>query len=65
MYVPPAVDCSERAPAESLPSQPDSTDYRRWVAYARRLLGVIEAEVTKRAEVADCLDEHRAKGLIQ
>lgn len=65
MYQPPAVDCSERTPAESLPSQPDSTDYRRWAAYGRRLLGVIEAEVTKRDGVADCLDEYRAKGLIR
>lgn len=61
----PRIDCSERTAAEPLPSMPDSTDYRRWAAYGRRLLGVIEAEVTKRVEVADCLDEYRAKGLIK
>lgn len=61
----PAIDCSARTPAEAVPSAPESTDYRRWAAYARRLLGVVEAEVTKRAEVADCLDEYRTKGLIQ
>lgn len=65
MYQPPVVDCSERAPAEAVPATPDSTDYRRWAAYGRRLLGVVEAEVVKRAEVADCLDGYREKGLIQ
>ena len=62
---PPAIDCSERNRAERLPGAPESTDYRRWAAYARRLLGVIEAEVSKRAEVADCLDEYRKAGTIR
>ncbi len=62
---PPRVDCSERAPAEMLPTMPTTTAWQRWAAYSRRLLGVVEAEVTKRAEVADCLDRERAAGRIR
>lgn len=62
---PPRIDCNERAPAEELPTRPNTTSWRRWAGYARRLLGVIEAEVGKRAEVADCLDRDRAAGRIR
>lgn len=62
---PPRIDCSERIPAEALPNKPQSTSWRNWAAYARRLLGVIEAEVGKRAEVADCLDREREAGRIR
>ena len=62
---PPLIDCSERMPPESMPRRPATTNWRRWAAYARRLLGVIEAEVGKRAEVADCLDREREAGRIR
>ena len=62
---PPRIDCSERAPAEPLPAKPQTTAWRKWAAYSRRLLGVIEAEVGKRAETADCLDRERAAGRIR
>ena len=52
--------------------QPDSW-WRQYVrrltatlgAYERRLQGFGEAEVLKRAEVADCLDRERAAGRIR
>lgn len=62
---PPRIDCSERAPAEQIPGAPDTTAWRRWAAYSRRLLGVIEAELGKRAETAYCLDRERAAGRIR
>lgn len=33
--------------------------------YERRVLGVLEAEVGKRVEVAECLDRERAAGRIR
>lgn len=62
---PPRIDCSEREPAEALPRKPSTTNWRRWAGYSGRLLGVIEAEVGKRAEVADCLDRERDAGRIR
>ncbi len=74
---PPRIDCSERAPAEPAPAarglqEPTTADWRawrtygrRWAAYARRWAGVATIEVTKRAEVADCLDRERAAKRIQ
>lgn len=62
---PPRIDCSERASAETLPRVPATTHWLEWAAYSRALLGVIEAEVGKRADVADCLDRDRAAGRIR
>jgi hypothetical protein len=62
---PPRIDCSERASAEPLPRQPATTHWLEWAAYSRALLGVIEAEVGKRVETADCLDRDRAAGRIR
>ena len=62
---PPRIDCSERSPAEPLPDMPETTRWRSWAAYARRLLGVIEVERNQRAETADCLDRERAAGRIR
>jgi hypothetical protein len=62
---PPRIDCSERAPAEPMPPMPTTTHWRRWAAYGRALQGVIEAEIGKRAEVAECLDRERAAGRIR
>ena len=62
---PPRIDCSERASAEPLPRQPATTHWLEWAAYSRSLLGVIESEVGKRADVADCLDRERAAGRIR
>ena len=63
---PPQVVCSERAPAEMAPKEPRSTAPKeRWIAYARRWMGVATAEVQKRVEVADCLDRYRREGVIR
>ncbi len=62
---PPQIDCSERVPAETLPILPNTTDWRQWAAYGRAMLAVAEAEIGKRADVADCLDRDRASGRIR
>ncbi len=52
--------------------EPETTDWQawrlhafRWAAYARRWAGVATVEVTKRAEIAECLDRERAAGRIR
>lgn len=63
---PPLIACDEREPAEPFPRQPASNATReRWIAYARRWMGVATAEVQKRVEVADCLDRYRREGVIR
>jgi hypothetical protein len=62
---PPAIDCSERTPAEPSPAIPRTKNWLDWSAYARRWQGVAIIEVGKRAEVADCLDRERAAGRIR
>ena len=48
------------------PKEPRSTAPKeRWIAYARRWMGVATAEVQKRVEVADCLDRYRREGVIR
>ena len=59
-FVPPA-GCSERAIALRPPPPPDSDDHRRWAEAYTGAVGAYEDSETKRAETADCLDQHRGE----
>lgn len=61
---PPRIDCNERAPAERLAPIP-KTWYGEWDTWAANAIAAYEAEVTKRAATADCMDRYRAEGLIR
>lgn len=59
-YVPPA-GCSERAIAQRPPAPPTGRDWVRWAAAYVGAVGAFEDSENKRAETADCLDQHRRK----
>ena len=54
----PPIDCSARAPAEPAPRKPSSTQWQTWAAWGTRWMGVAQAEVEKRAAIADCEDRY-------
>lgn len=59
-YVPPA-GCSERAIAQRPPAPPRVPDWMLWAAAYVGAVGAYEDSENKRAETADCLDQHRGK----
>lgn len=59
-YVPPA-GCSERAIAQRPPAPPTGRDWVKWAAAYVGAVGAYEDSENKRAETADCLDQHRGK----
>lgn len=62
---PPLIDCKERRRVDPPPPPPLGTDYRLWTDAYVKALGWGTQQVDYRADTADCLDKHRAKGDIR
>lgn len=62
---PPQIVCSERRPADPVPSAPVSTDWREWAAAFAAAMGWGTQQTEYRADTADCLDRYRAAGDIR
>ena len=62
---PPKVACAEHEPEEPAPKVPRTVTVESMGAYARRWMGVATAEVTKRRNTANCLDQLRKDGVIR
>lgn len=62
---PPLIDCKERRPADAVPVEPASTDWRLWADAFVKALGWGTQQADYRADTADCMDKHRKAGDIR